>query len=283
MVGAMARKQVKFRIDKLKICYKQPPTLYKEVAPMQGKTIDKGYFKLFVYEADDQHAFANIVVGHQELGILTLNNSKQCEGLCFFKFSNKALYTDGCINQWETIANTLGLALNNITELEIACDSSINIHAKVRKAIKHHELYDMFVNGRKVHEYNRKIEGYLEHVPRSRQRMLYNLSTIYISQKKQDGPVLRVYNKSEEIQDNNHEKDYIVEDFKQIVYRTEIRLKSNSIKEFLKYYVSDETSVLAMVLSEHFLSSAWSFFADRLLFFRDKQGNDIAIADLLKM
>lgn len=280
----MARKrQVKFRIDKLRLCYRQPQGLYEEASKMIGKTISKGYFYLYVIQSDDQHLTLNVVAGDNELGKLMLNSSKQCEGLCFFKFMNRALYSPNSISQWETIANTLGLQYNNVTELEIACDSSINIHAKVRKAIKHHELYDMFVNGHKVADSGRKIDGYIEQVPRTRKRMLYNQGTIYIKQKKQDGPALKIYNKSEEIKDNDHEKDYITEDFgKQIVYRTEVTLKSNTLKEFLKHYVSDETSVLAMVQSQHFLSSAWLLYCNRLIFFRDKQGNDITIADLLK-
>ena len=302
----MARKKlINFNIDKLKVCYHQPQELFDEFAQYpQKKTIYRdGYDLYIVPDEDDRHIRLSVSVGGVRLGILTLNNTKQCEGLCFFRFENRACYFNfdkqalydvltmdvatgqkyNLINVWESIADDLGLVFNNITELEIACDTNFNLSAKVRKMIKDYQNYEMFCNGKKISDPNRIIENYHETFARSRKR-LQKYPTIYFEQARTDAPLLRIYNKSDEIEANDNEKDYITEwnGFAPI-YRTEVRIKSNSFKEFLKTYTpdADYSSPLQMIQSPHFLFSAWQFFTDRLIFFRDMDGNDIHLSDLL--
>lgn len=301
----MARKkQIKFNIDKLKLCYKQPQELFDEFANYkQDQTIYRdGYDLYIVPDEDDRHIRLSVSVGGIRLGFLTLNNTKQCEGLCFFKFENRACYFNfdkqalyeflsvdvstwqkyNLIGAWENIADDLGLVFNNITELEIACDTNFNLGAKVRKMIKDYLHYEMFANGKKITDPNRLIENYHETFSRSRKR-LQKYPTIYFEQARTDAPLLRIYNKSDEIESNDNTKDYISEwnGFSPI-YRMEVRLKSNSIKEFLKTYTPDMDypSPLQMLQSPHFLFMAWQFFTDRLVFFR-QDGEDIHLSDLL--
>lgn len=299
------KKQIKFNIDKLKVCYVQPKELFKEYTGYkQGQIIYRDDYDLYIIpDDDDRHIRLSVSVGGVKLGILTLNNTKQCEGLCFFKFENRACYFNfdqkalyeflsmdvatgqryNLINVWESIADDLGLVFNNITELEIACDTNFNLGAKVRKMVKDYQHYEMFANGKKISDPNRLIENYHETFSRSRKR-LQKYPTIYFEQVRTDAPLLRIYNKSDEIESNEKEKEYITEwnGFSPI-YRMEVRLKSNSIKDFLKTYTpdADYPSVLQMLQSGHFLFSAWQFFTDRLIFFRDMDGNDIHLSDLL--
>lgn len=292
----MARKkQIKFNIDKLKVCYVQPDKLFKDFAKYQkDQTIYRDGYDLYIIPDEDElHIRLSVVVGGILLGVLTLNNTRQCEGLCFFRFENRALYDMltmdvatgqryNLINVWDNIADDLGLVFNNITELEIACDTNFNLGAKVRKMVKDYQHYEMFANGKKISDPNRLIENYHETFSRSRKR-LQKYPTIYFEQVRTDAPLLRIYNKSDEIESNENEKDYITKwnGFAPI-YRMEVRLKSNSIKEFLKTYTpdADYPSVLQMLQAPHFLFSAWQFFTDRLVFFR-KDGEDIHLSDLL--
>lgn len=293
----MARKkQIKFNIDKLKVCYHQPQELYNEYTGYkQGQIIYRDDYVLYIIpDDDDRHIRLSVSVGGILLGVLTLNNTKQCEGLCFFRFENRVLYEFlsmdvatgqryNLISVWDNIADDLGLVYNNITEIEIACDTSFNLGAKVRKMVKDYQHYEMFANGKKITDPNRLIDNYHETFSRSRKR-LQKYPTIYFDQAKKDAPLLRIYNKSDEIDSNDNEKDYISawNGFAPI-YRMEVRLKSNSIKEFLKTYTPDMDypSPLQMLQSPHFLFMAWQFFTDRLVFFR-KDGEDIHLADLLK-
>ena len=297
----MARKKrINFNIDKIKLCYKQPSGIFQEFANKKG-TNKKGIIykddydlKVLPDESDDLHIKIAVNICGSLLGNLTLNNSKQCEGLCFFRFDNKALYEFlsadvstgqkyNMIGVWELIADDLGLEFNNITELEVACDCNLNLPAKVRKLIRDFEHYEMFCNGKKVDDPNRTIDKYHEVFNRSRKRLQKHPS-IYIEQARKDGPLLRIYNKTKEIEAKKHTKDYISEwNMFATIFRAEVRLKSLSIKEFLNKYTPDMDyfTTLQMIQSKHFLVSIWDFFADRLLFFRDMDGNDIHLSDLL--
>lgn len=297
MEGQMARKKrINFNIDKLKVCYIQPSDLYQEFTDLKDQTIYRDGYDLYIIpDDDDRHIRLSVSVSGCLLGVLTLNNSKQCEGLCFFRFDNKALYEFltidtytgkryNLINVWESIADDLGLIYNNITEIEVACDCNFNLMAQVRKFIRDYQRYDMFANGKRVSDPNRLIDNYHETFSRSRKR-LQRQPSIYFEQARTDAPLLRIYDKSAEIVANDNTKDYICQwnEFTPI-YRAEVRIKSNSIKEFLNSYIpdTDYPSTLQMIQSKHFLFSVWNFFTDRLIFFRTKDGKDVTMADFAR-
>lgn len=296
---AMARKRMyKMNIDKLKICYRQPEGLFAEYAEfVQQQTICKNDYEFLITENDDQHITMNVICGGIELGTLVLNNTQRYEGFCFFKFANKSLYECltidpsnwqryNFIGVWEQISHDMGLIYNNITELEVCLDFNFNTTAQLRKLVKNYKEYDMFVNGRKVADPDRTIKNYHETFSRSRKK-LEKVPTIYIEQKKTDAPLLRAYDKRAEIEADKYKKDYVIgwNDFsvKAPMHRIEVRLKSNSIKEFLSTYPNiDYDFPLHMIQQSDFLFAIWQFFCNRLVFFRTKDGKDITMADLAR-
>lgn len=290
----MAKKlKYNFNVDKLKICFRQNEETFKFFADCKApQYINRTDYTLHLLNVDDDHAEVNVIIGDEVLGMFVFNNSKKYEGLCFFRFENKALYSfltrDICTNTKcnlipliEFIADDLQLEFNNITELEVAYDINFNVSAKLRKLIKDFNNYDMFVNGKKIKDPNRVLDNYHETFKRNRRRLIYP-PTLYFEQKKIDAPLLRIYNKSEEIKDNEFAKEYITEwnDFgNSDTYRIEIRLKSNSIKEFLKQFPPD-THPLQLAINPYLLASLWCFFTDRMVYFRHTDGTEITLADL---
>lgn len=282
-----------FNIDKLKICYRQNKETFNYFKDLKApQFINRDDYTLHLLQVDDLSAEVNVIVGNEVLGMFTFHNSKRYEGLCFFTFDNKALYTFltydfgnktkcNLIPLITFIADDLDLEFNNITTLEVAMDCNFNISAKLRKLIRDFENYDMFVNGKKVKNPNRVLDNYHETFKRNRKRLLYP-PTLYFEQAKTDAPIMRVYNKSEEINDNGEVKNYINEwnNFGNIdTYRVEVRLKSNSIKEYLARLDTDRHP-LDLLQDPDALFSIWEFFGNRLVYFRHVDGTDLTITDL---
>ena len=281
-----------FNVDKLKICFKQNKDTFNYFAECQcPQFINRDGYTLHLLDVDEYSAKVNVIVEDEVLGMFTFNNSSRYEGLCFFKFENKALYTSltydvyykkkvNLIPLISTIADDLDLTFNNITELEVALDSNINVNAKVRKLIRNYKDFEMFQNGKRVKDPNRILENYHETFKRNRKKIIYP-PTLYFEQAKQDAPLMRIYNKTEEINDNENLKDYITKwnDFgKSDIHRVEVRLKSNSIKDFLK---DIDRYPLDLLTDPAALCSIWCNFVDRLVFFRDRDGQNVTVADLI--
>ena len=231
------------------------------------------------------------------LGQFTINNTRKYEDKCFFSFQNKALYTvfnivfgnrSNLVHLLDYVADDLGLELNNITELELAVDSTTNTTAKIRKLISHYEDYDMIYNGKSITDPFRKIENYSEQFGRSRAR-LERTPTLYFKQAKDDAPVLRCYDKTREQDDKNNAKEHITEwnGFGMLhTHRIEVRLRNSSIKEFLSDAPVDYWRELQLFLvnlqKAEFRAAIWLKFTDRMLYFRDKTTKEIiTLADLI--
>ena len=186
------------------------------------------------------------------------------------------------------IADVLELDLNDFTELEIACDVNHNVVAKVRKLIKDYKNYDMFVNGNRITDENRIIENYGEYFSRSRKK-LSKQPTLYFTKKKKGSPILRIYNKTREINEVSKEKEYITQwdGFgNQDIYRIEINVRNEFYKDFADSIRSDEDYSHAwgdintqdtLLGIEAFRSKIWQFFCDRGVYFRKKRGDRTVI------
>ena len=95
----------------------------------------------------------------------------------------------------------LGLAFNNITEIEVALDTETNIIYRLRKLIKDVENYDMYLNGRKVEE-GTLLCNYGEYYERSREK-LSRCPTLYFKQSKDTDMALKVYDKAKELEERS--------------------------------------------------------------------------------
>lgn len=159
-------------IDKLKVCLSQPQSTFDYIRYHTSYTtidrtrvFDEDGYKLVVVEEDETAMTVALDVMDDggeflRLGYFQFNGTGKYKGRAFFSFENSSLYTvlgvtaDGSKANWVDmllpICGGLGLAFNNITEIEVALDTDANITYRLRKLIKDVENYDMYLNGRKV-------------------------------------------------------------------------------------------------------------------------------------
>ena len=299
----MLKKCYKINVDKLKICYRQPQELWENVSQFNnGDIINYDCFYLQILdngkankesEKPSTKIIANCVCDDGTLmGTFTFHNSAKYEGLCFFEFANSALYTVAGYNQgkkynyicyMEYVEGVLGLVKNNITTLEIAVDTNFNPLITFYKLLKNSNEYDLIVNGKKVNEATEIIANYGEYFERSRTKRK-RFPTVYVSQKKDNSPQLKIYDKKQEIIENN--KEYISEwnEFKgNTMYRTEITVKNEDFKQFqhlAEEYINewnDLERVLALLSDDEYKLLLWNYITHRMLYFSPKKRNCDAI------
>ena len=292
------RTKVSLNVDKLRLCFKQPDGLYDLLADCRtGDYLQRDSYVLHIVDdlraetendAQLQHITANVLLDDNRLlGTFQFNYTMKYKGLCFFDFVNKALYDAESVSEKEKhntlpyldyVADDLGLTINSITKLEIAYDINNNVLARIRKMVRDYEHYDMFVNGKKIVDEKQRIEDYGEFFERSRLK-LNKYPTLRVSQEKNQSPLLRIYNKSKEIESSG--KNYVEEwnDFGKVpFYRIEISVNWQDYQKWISYakekgYPESWTELSltnTMLNSNEYKLSIWEFFANRLLYFRQK-------------
>jgi len=301
-----ARKLIRFNVDKLKECYRQPEGLFDELAQYpNNKYLEYDGFKLHIIdngrdENSDKPPIrikANVLLDDGTLiGDFVFHSSAQFDGKCFFTFNNAVLYKQTSLirgekynhqSDIEYISSVLHLELNNFTEIEIAADVNFNIIAKVQKFIKDYENFDMIVNGKRVEDENRHIEGFGEYYGRSRAKR-DKYPTLYFSQAKNDGLQLKIYDKTREIKEENPQKEYVIDwnDFgEKKIYRLELTIKNDQYKKWLDAVRSGEAGVMTLwgdfELSEGLLMLTvykcplWNYNANRLVYWRHRATNEV--------
>ena len=254
-----------FNIDKKKQCYHQPSELFNHLSQFTtDKYIDFEGFKLHITndgrsEKNDKPPIrikSDVLLSDGTLlGDFEFHNSAQYDGLCFFNFTNASLYDLTSYmygekfnhqSDIEYISDVLGLGLNNYTEIEVAADVNVNIIAKIEKLIKDYQNFDMIVNGKRVEDENRRLEGFGEYYGRTRvKRDKY--PTLYFSQSKSDGLALKIYDKTREVIEENPHKKYILDwdNFgKRKVYRLELTIRNEQFKKWLEYVRTGDAGVM---------------------------------------
>lgn len=304
------KRRIHFNVDKLRLCYKQPQQLFDDVTSCDNDTeIDCGDFRLRVLDngrtADNELPPTNATVqivfwdGSKDVafGDLELNNSPKYAGKCFLSLNQPGLYDclgrDVCTGEKYNhlcylpyITDTLGLQLNNITLLEIAADCNHNPVPAIRKYIRDYEHYDMIMNGKRVADERRKIDGYCEAYGSSRVR-IDRYPTLYFAQSKADGLRMRVYNKSREIAEASGKK--YVEAWNEYgdhaIYRIEVVIRNEDYRQWLSYVAPKvpEWGCLEdaehLILSEEYRTAIWLYATRRMLYFKPK-GKRKEIIDL---
>lgn len=298
----MFKPKCNFNVDKLKICYKQPQKLWDFLA--ENKSGDYLYFDSFslliIDDGKNEDSTkesvkikANVITDDGVLlGEFVFNNSAKYEGKCFFEFANKALYTLFqqymgvkqnyiCCLDW--VAQILGLDINNITSCEISADINFNPLPRLYKLIKNHENYDMVYNGKIISNPMQTIDGVGEFYGRNRIKKL-RYPTLYLSQKKEDAPSIKIYDKRAEIEENN--KQYISEwnnNLNGTMYRVEITIKNEDVKKFLalaKDYQENFGEIglfLTHLNSQEYKHLLWEYICDRIVYFVPKKGKNAPI------
>ena len=297
----MKKTKWKINVDKLKICYNQPAELWQYLSKFNNDDIIN-YDCFQIHIIDDGRGKdnndkpctkikANVLLDEGVLlGKFEFNNSAKYAGKCFFEYDNKALYTiAGCnmgkkynhIITLDFVEQQLNLTKNNITCVEVALDVNFNIIHVIQKMTKDFKNFTMYVNGNIINDEARKIENYGEYFQRSRKKR-ERYPTINLSQKKEDSPRLKVYNKALEI-DEESGKKYITEwnSMPSTMYRIEVTVKNEDYKKFMEIigqqndcYTQIE-GVCLHLSTQEYIYALWQYITDRMLYFRNKSTNKV--------
>lgn len=301
-------------VDKLKVCLSQPQEAFDYIRDHTSYTtidgmriLDEDGFKLVAVEEDDNTMTValDVMVDIGEfirLGTFQLNGvGGKYQGRAFFSFENSSLYTvfgvtaDCSKANWVDmllpIAEDMGLTFNNVTEVEVALDSTANIIYRMRKLIKDVDKYDMYLNGRKV-EAGATLESYGEYYERTREQ-LSRRPTLYFRQSKDTDMSLRIYDKATELREHSPEKaaryhEWLGWPTTDKIYRAEVTMRNTNVREFCERQgkwlaeQGEHGNILGLLGMEEFRLDMFANATDRMIYFRDKAtGAKVSIIDLL--
>ena len=300
-------------VDKLRVCFTMPENLYgylnehytRRDELTDARILDEDTFSLVFIEEDEvkMTAVLNVrdVEGYYRLGTFTFSNSAKYAGKAFFSFENSALYRiylkfpneepKNHICDLQYVADFYGMEFNNITELELAFDSTFNYISKVRKMIKAVDTYDLYLNGKKVKD-DETLDGYGEYYTRSRVKMS-KLPTLYFSQAKDTDMKMRVYDKARELDENSPNKaerlkEWLAWDTIDTLYRVEVVMHNTNVREFVERYgerlypeCGEHSNVLNLLGMSDFRLAMFLDSVDRLIYFRNKRTREkISLVEL---
>lgn len=301
-------------VDKLKVCLLQPQSTFGYIRDHTSYTtidgmrvLDEDGYKLVAVEEDDNAMTAALDVmddsgEYLRLGTFQLNGAgSKYQGRAFFSFENSSLHTvfgvtaDGAKANWVDmllpIAEDMGMAFNNVTEVEVALDSTVNVIYRMRKLIKDVDKYDMYLNGRKV-EVGTTLKSYGEYYERTREQ-LSRRPTLYFSQSKDTDMSLRIYDKTTELREHSPEKaaryhDWLGWSDTDRIYRAEVTLHNTNVREFCERQgkrlaeQGEHNNVLGLFGMEEFRLGMLRDATDRMVYFRDRRdGSKVSVIDLL--
>lgn len=303
----------KVNIDKLRLCYKMPVNLYEYLKEHytrhdslnNTRILEEDNFNLVFIDEDENKMTAILNVkdidGYFKLGTFSFSNSAKYEGKAFFTFENSALYRiyakthtgepTNCICNIQYVADYYGMDFNNITELEIAFDSTFNYITKIRKMIKDIDTYDLYRNGKKVKD-DETLDGYGEYYTRNRIKLLKS-PTLYCSQAKKTDMKMRIYDKKRELNKKSPHKcellkEWLGWDSINKLYRIEVVLHNTNVREFTERCGSKlleewgaHDNILNLLGIPNFLLAMFLDSVDRLIYFRNKKTREqISIVDV---
>ena len=291
--------KAKINIDKLKVCFRANDYLLNYLVDefKNDTTIDRVDYKLVLIEQDEDAMTVALDMNIDEqihrFGYFNFPLNGKYAKYVFFSFENRALYTlfmnyegrkSSIAMMIEDIAADMGLKFNNITSVELAFDTNINVLAKVRKAIKNVEQYDMVVNMKKVKTSREKIDGFCEVYGANRERII-NPPMLYFRQKKDEGIRLKIYNKSREMQDASPAKEAYIPEWNDItstpIYRAEVTVRNEDIADFCTRSGKDKGEALFWLFNDEWRSALWLQCSKRVLHFYDRAtGGIVGILDL---
>lgn len=303
-------KKFKVNIDTRRISFIQPQGLFDHLSKADSRVIDYGEWVLRLHKQEEDEASAEaaddeaaveppteidadlLTADGEVLGHFHFNNTSKCKGLSFFTFANKALYDygSGCAAMLDVATSQLGLEICSLTRTDIAVDVNFNIYPQVMKFVRDSEHFDMILNGDKVDDANRTLQGIGEWFARSRKKRS-RFPTLYFEHKRADGLKVRIYDKGKEIEESG--KTYIAEHNgfgAAKTYRIEIVVKWQQFQRWMNHVSdvdadfpnewkrrTDETPreyierANALFLGDaDYCLALWSWAADHVLYFREK-------------
>lgn len=290
--------KAKMNIDKLTVCYSTTEEVFAEL--LDTNFADYDTFQLVRYDDPDKLFADSFIIKSKDIDEINggtkwiefaklkfnmrlSNKDEDNKHYMWIYFNNKTLYTAmypdvSIIAEMEYIADTLGLRINNVTSLDIAFDSNINIAKRIKKAIFNKTL-SVILNG-KLKDNTKEVLEQILYMQKGNQERMTDLS-IYVTQKKKDGFELCVYDKTKEATLKN--KSYILNWMAthQNIYRAEVRLKNQHLKEYFDKKPDFTLDMIYTYLSDKsFLFDMFIDYVNRLIRFRDKDNNLYSVLEV---
>ena len=248
-----------FNLDKVRICLLQPENFFDSLynayhsAPKREIHYD-GFFLSFESpeKVNDKDITAQLHIEDTPptmLGTFTFNKSEKYGSKCFFTYDTKALYQttyviDGTKYNYFSFPfyafQTLGLTFNNVTSMEIACDTEASVISRINYAVGQPDVFDMVLLWKKVKTPEEILDGYWEFYQRSRIKKAPR-PTLYIhGNKTESGNTceLKVYDKARELAQSRSDKDVLTRAWNGMadrIQRMEILVENKQIKAYFRY------------------------------------------------
>ena len=253
-----------FNIDKVRICLQQPENfydyLYNEYHDnSNGVIYYDGFYLDFGSEenVNDKDITAKLFLEDKspvELGTFTFNKSKKYGSKCFFVYATKSLYeTANYVYEGRNKGFTkynyftypfyafdrLGLIFNNVTSVEIACDTEASVINRIQYAVGKPEVFDMILLWKKVKSPEEILDGYWEYYQRSRLKKAPRPSLYIHSAKYEAGNncSLKVYDKARELAQSRKDKEVLTRAWNGMqdkIQRMEISIENKQFKRFFQ-------------------------------------------------
>lgn len=260
----------KIVIDKLKLCYKRDnDSRFWQMMAEQPEHIQVGDFDLVRRQADGTYeSIYGIAYAQHELGTLLFDRfSDKEKKYCWLSIRNQVFYSNTMrIDILDEFQDAVGFeGINNITQLELACDLPFNPVPKIKKLLKRDDV-SVVRCGTKIDDKKQVIEGLFFLHPTNGLKEL--APTLYFSDSDKRKSFV-VYDKKKEIQ--HSDKAYIADFYgnPRRLYRMEIRLTSDELFRYFKK--NDITPSVDLLVDQSFLKTMYDEFLFRLLHFSYKR------------
>lgn len=283
----MRKNKSNINVDKLTLCYNVNSTsplqnitnnlelnlLDFKLVKIDSKHFENAYNILFLWNYDDNEDEMDWhVFGQLKFNLKIDDNKEPYIKRAWIYFENRSLYTEyyqntNIIKLVEILENALDIELNNITNLDIAVDTTKNITRAIKHMIRNKDI-DTILNSKVIND-RKELQNEILYISKGNLDRYVDTS-LYIRQKDKDGFCISIYNKTNEIQEKSC-KNYISEwnkvSGKRTIYRAEVRLKNEHIKK----YLNDKKITISYDLfnNSDFLLECFLYFSNRLLRFRD--------------
>ena len=260
----------KIVVDKLRLCYKRDnESQFWQIMAERPDHLNIGDFDLVRAQADGMfEGIYGVFYAQQEFGILLFDRfSDKEKKYCWLSIRNQVFYSNmmsiAMLNDFQDAVGFEGI--NNITQLDLACDLSFNPVPKIKKLLKMDDV-SVVRCGTKIEDKKQVIDGLFFLHPTSGLKEL--APTLYFSDTDKRKSFV-VYDKKKEIQRSN--KAYIADYYgnPRRWYRLEIRLSSD---EMFRYFKKNDISPsVDLLIDQSFLKSMYDEFLFRLLHFSYKR------------
>ncbi|MBR6930122.1 MAG: hypothetical protein IKH61_07840 [Bacteroidales bacterium] len=250
----------------MKLCYRRDnENQFWQMMAEQPDHLNIGDFDLVRGQADSTYeGIYGVAYAQHEFGTLLFDRfSDKEKKYCWLSIRNQVFYSDmmsiALLNEFQ---DAVGFeCINNITQLELACDLSFNPVPRIKKLLKREDVAVVRC-GAKIEDKKQVIDGLFFLHPTSGLKEL--APTMYFSDTDKRKSFV-VYDKKKEIQRSN--KAYIADYYgnPRRLYRMEIRLTSDELfRYFQKYDISPSVDLL---VDQSFLKSMYDEFLFRLFHF----------------